>query len=61
MGIVGKGVVSQKTPDHRSQKKQKKTDDSGQYEEYWPGIGPHLFDLRDKSHQSTMTETDVTD
>ena len=61
MGIVGEGVVSQKAPKHGAEEKQKKTDDTGQYEEYWPGIGPHLFDLRDKSHQSTMTETDVTD
>lgn len=61
MGIVGKGIVSQKTPKHGAEEKQKKTDDTGQYKEYWSGIGPHLFDLRDKAHQGTATETDVTD
>jgi hypothetical protein len=60
VGVIGKGVIAQKAPDHGAQEKQKKTDDTGQYEKYWPGIGPHLLDFRNKTHQRISTETNVT-
>ena len=60
MRIVGKGVIAQKAPDHGAEEKQKKTDDTGQYKKYWAGIGPHLLDFRNKSHQRIFTETNVT-
>ena len=51
VGIMAEGILAQQTPHHGTEKEKKKTDDTGQYEKYRPGIGPHLFDFRDDPHQ----------
>jgi len=61
VGIVRKGIVARKAPDHGAKKQQKKTDNTGQYKKYRPGIGPHLLDFRDKAHQTVTTETIATE
>ena len=54
MGIMAEGILAQQTPHHGTEKEKKKTDDTGQYEKYRPGIGPHLFDFLDDPHQEFL-------
>ena len=51
---MAEGILAQQTPHHGTEKEKKKTDDTGQYEKYRPGIGPHLFDFRDDPHQEFL-------
>jgi hypothetical protein len=53
MGILAEGILAQQSPHHGTEEKKKKTDDSGQYEKYRPGIGPHFLDFRNKPHQKS--------
>ncbi|EQD25689.1 MAG: hypothetical protein D084_Lepto4C00030G0002 [Leptospirillum sp. Group IV 'UBA BS'] len=54
MGIFAEGILPQEAPHHGTEEEKKKTDDTGQYEKYRPGIGPHLFDFRDDPHQEFL-------
>lgn len=53
MGVLAERIMAQKSPHHGAEEEKKKTDDSGQYKKYRPGIGPHFPDFRNDPHHKS--------